>query len=519
MTRGGTEAAAGDGVGEGAGEEKRSLRLVAACAIVQSLALGLSPVAPAADWPEHLALATQLIRLWSGDPSTAEIVAVNPATHNAGVHYLVAALGQAIGVDLAGRLVLASYPILLLGAVVFLLRGRGLSSARALALVPAVIGFSLGWGLINFCLATALGWSLVALVLGQIERPRAWRAALIGAAALLLGVTHVMAMLLTALVAAVAGVELWWRRGRGLRQLAIVALAGLPLLAGCLYDLRVYALHTATDAAAYVSPIAPEFEPSLRSKLGIFGALLGGMFTGYPDTFLCWGIVALLLAALVASWRATTEAPALRSPLLLLAALYVLVPSIFFNTHLVFQRLPQWVLVGALLAIPTWAGERRWRRAIGFLALIHTAMVPVFFGLHARETAGVAEVLRALPPGAMVTGLIEEPRTAGIRMHTLSHAPALAVVAGARDEAFSFARWMGLPVIYRSAGRTIFPPVSWEHNAHGYDPESALARRFPLVLLRSAQPGEGSDQMALRLVGPRGRVLARSGSWALVDTR
>jgi hypothetical protein len=505
---------------------------------VQSLALLLSPVAPAADWPEHLALATQMIRIWSGDPSATARFAINAATHNAGVHYLVALLGQWIGVDLAGRLVLASYPPLLLGAVVILLRGRGLDGARALALVPAVLGFSLGWGLINFCLASALGWALIGLVLGQIERPRAWRAALIGAGALLLGVTHVMAMLLTALVAAVGGVELWWRRGRGLRSLAVVALAGLPLLAGCLYDLRVYALHTAADAGAYLSPSAPEFEPSLRAKLGIFGALLGGMFTGYPDTVLCWGVVALLIGGVVGAWRASPPGPlslpgegepqaegggrgggALIGPLLLLIALYLLVPSLFFNTHLVFQRLPQWVLVGALLAMPAWPGERRWQRAAGWLAALHTALVPVFFGLHARETRGAPEVLRALPPGAMVTGLIEEPRTAGIRMHTLSHAPALAVVQGAEDEAYSFARWMGLPVVYRPAGRAPFSPASWEHDARRYDPESALARRYPVVLLRSAQPAEDSEQMARRLVGPRGRVLARSGSWALVDTR
>jgi hypothetical protein len=502
---------------QGAAARSQGLGLLAGCALVQSLALGLSPIAPAADWPEHLALATQLVRLWSGDPSATARFAVNPATHNAGVHYLVAALGQWIGVDLAGRLVLASYPPLLLGAAALLLRGRGLDGARALALVPAVLGFSLGWGLLNFCLATALGWALVGLVLGQIERPRAWRAALIGAGALLLGFTHVMAMLLTSLVAAVAGAELWWRRGRGLRPLGLVALAGLPLLAGCLYDLRVYALHTAADAGAYVSPIAPEFEPSLLSKLGIFGALLGGMFPGYPDTILCWGIVALLIAGIAGSWRA--RGGALRGPLLLLVALYLLIPSIFFNTHLVFQRLPQWALVGALLALPAWPGERRWLRAVGLLATLHTALVPVFFGLHARETWGALEVLRALPPGAMVTGLIEEPRTAGIRMHTLSHAPALAVVRGAEDEAYSFARWMGLPVVYRPAGHPLFSAASWEHDARRYEPESALARQYPVVLLRSAQPTEGSEQMALRLVGPRCRVLARSGGWALVDTR
>lgn len=497
----------------------RDERAVALAALLLGVGLAALPVPPATDWPQHLALSTLLGRLWQGDPVTSAVFAANPATHNAGVHLLLAALSRWVSPLDTGRLLLGLYPPLLLLAASRLLRRLGLPAWRALLLVPAVLGFSLGWGLINFCLGTVLAWLLLDVLLAQIERPRLPRAALLAAGSLALGVTHVMAMLLACLVASVAALERVVRSPSPPRALARAAAAGALLLPGCLYDLRVYFLHTSADASAYISPPSWPDEPGLVRKLGLLGALLSGLFTSYADTVLAWCVVGLLLAL---AWLARGRRSPLISPLLLLAALYFATPSVVFNTHLIFQRLPLWMLLAALLALPPLPASaealgRRWALGISGLYL---ALLPVHLLLHHRETRGALEVLRAVPPGSCVTGGIEEARTLGVRLHTLTHVAALAIPLGASDEAFSFARWMGLPVVYRPERRPPYPERSWEHDGRRYDPESPLARRCPVVVLRSAWPEEPEEHLIRRVFGARqARVLARSGGWWLFDTR
>jgi hypothetical protein len=497
----------------------RDDRAVALAAVILGVSVAAMPLPPATDWPQHLALSALLQRLWSGDPGASAIFLSNPATHNAGVHLLLAALARWISPLDAGRLVLGLYPPLLLLAATRLLRRLDLPPWRALLLVPAVLGFSFGWGLINFCLGTALAWLLVEAVLAQIERPRLARGVLLAAGSLALGLTHVMAMLLACLVAAVAAFERIARSPDPRRALARAAFAGLLLLPGCLYDLRVYFLHTNADAGAYTSPGAWPDEPGIFRKLGLLGALLSGLFSSYADTVLAWLVVALLLAL---AWAARRLSSALLAPLLLLGALYVLTPSVFFNTHLIFQRLPQWMLMAALVALPPLpaAAEALGRRWGLLLAGAYLALLPPHLLLHHREARGALEVLRAVPRGVCVTGVIEEARTRGIRLHTLTHAAALAIPAGASDEAFSFARWIGLPVVYRKEQRPPYPERSWEHEGRSYDPEAPLARRCPVVLVRSGWVDEPTAPLLLRLFGERkARLLARSGAWFLVDTR
>ncbi|MCU0656968.1 MAG: hypothetical protein MUF64_17450 [Polyangiaceae bacterium] len=499
---------------------RRDEGLVALAALALGACVAAMPFPPATDWPQHLALAALLRRLWDGDPVATALFAPNPATHNAGVHLLLAAAARWVPVTTAGRLLLGCYPPLLLLAVARLLRRLDLPAWRALLLVPAVLGFSFGWGLINFCLGSALAWLLVEGVLAQIERPSPGRALAIAAGSLALGVTHVMAMLLACLVAAVAGVERALRAPRRAAALARAALAGLLLLPGCIYDLHIYFLHTSKDPGAYTSPAGWAGEPGVLSKLGIFGALLSGLFTGNGDTVIAWLVVALL-AGLAWAARGAGRSPLL-GPLPLLLALYLATPSVFFNTHLVFQRLPQWALVAAVAALPALRGraEGLGRRGALGLAGVYLAALPVQLGLHAREAGGALEVLASTPVGVCVTGVIEEPRTAGARVHALVHAAALAVPAGASEDAFSFARWMGLPVVYRPGLGPPYPERSWEHDGRRYSALDPLARRCPVALVRSAWPEEPEGVLRARLFsGVPARVLARSGAWWLVDTR
>jgi hypothetical protein len=518
-------------------------RLLVACAAALALCVLLSPIAPCIDWPQHLALSAVLGRLWRGEAGAGAVFALNGATHNAGAHFFVAALGGLIGVRAAGAVFLALYPPLLLLGVWRLLVQQGLPGARALLVVPAALGFSFGWGFGNFCMASALSWLLLAPLLSQVERLTARRALVLAVGSLVVGATHVMAMLLLCVTAASAGAERAVRlhlraraEGRagasgGLAVGRLLA-AGAPLLAGCAWDLRVLFAHLAQDSASYSTPQAAAAfdEPGLLRKAALFGSLLSGLFTTYADSAVAWMAVALLLVAAAVAVReggdvASPGAP-LRLPLAALGAFYLLVPSVFANTHLVFQRAAQWVLCAALLALPALRPAREaWlARAAGALAALYAfALLPLHLGVHAAESRRAIEVIAAVPRGASVVGVIEEPRSLAIRMPIYTHVAALAVAGGAAEDGFSFARWMGLPVIYRPGRAPPYPTPSWEHDGARYDARSALARRFPWVLVRTAWASEPDGNLSLRLFGEpcdgaHIRLVSRRGGWALFDT-
>ncbi|RYE91963.1 MAG: hypothetical protein EOO75_07735, partial [Myxococcales bacterium] len=169
--------------------------------------------------------------------------------------------------------------------------------------MPAVLGFSFGWGLINFCLGTALAWLLLDAALAQFDRPHPARALLLALGSLALGVTHVMALALAGLVAAAAGLE---RLARRQTSLARVALTGALLLPGAVYDLHVYSLHTSIDPGAYVTATAWVDEPGPLRKLGLLGALLSGLFTSYTDTAIAWLVVGCVIAL---AWAGRASSP------------------------------------------------------------------------------------------------------------------------------------------------------------------------------------------------------------------
>lgn len=580
--------------------DRRALRWLGAVALGYALCLGLSPHPPCIDLPQHVALGAVLRRLWDGDPAALATFAFNPATHNGGLHLLLALGARWLPVELVARLVVAAYPPLLLGGVALALRALGLPAWRALLAVPALLGFSFGWGLVNFCLGTALAFAALGLVVRQLAAPRAGRALVLGALSVVLGLTHVMAMALGALVAGAAALECVLRaRGRPLpRRLGRAAFALAPLALGCAYDAWVVASHLAADAGSYATP--PPSPAAMTAALGpkvyLFGSLCAGLFRSRLDNAFAWaaaGAVAWLawagrgrgaggdggpegdegapgrgrgerapsdpgpprfaepsllglspsgafgpsgapagfaLAGRPASGEfegAAAVPPALLAPFALALAAYVATPAVFFNTHLIYQRLAQWVLLLALLAVPPRPGERErrrgpWRLAPA-LALASLVSAAGHLALYARELGGLDEALGAVPRGARSVGVIEEPTTLAVRMPTLAHAAALAVARGALDDGFGFARWMGFPVVYRPGRRPPpQPSPSWEHDAANYAPHSALGRHYPWVLVRAGREGEADGALLARLFGAeaaRVRVVRRAGRWAVLDTR
>jgi hypothetical protein len=495
---------------------------------VLALAVLVAPVLPCIDFPQHLAIATQLRRLWDGDPFATATFTANLATHNAGIAVFTAALGKVMPIELGGRLFFAAYPPLLMAGVLSLLRARGLPAWRALLILPATLSFAFAWGFVNFCVGTALAWLAVAVVVKQLDELTLRRALGLSALSIVLGATHVMAMLLCALIAGGVGIEHLARtRTLAPRALARVGLAGAPLALGCAYDLAVYFAHVAHDAGSYTSSPGGFDTFSPLRKVAWFGTLVAGMYRTLGDTMLAWFLVALLVAmAIVASTTRAHEREAGRpliAPFLVTLAFYFAIPSVFANTHLIFQRTASWVVIAAVVAIPGLpdVASKRFSRVGAVLAIGATSLFPVHLALLAHETRGLDDALAAVPKGALLTGYMEASRTAAFRATVLSHVAALAVPRGAADEGFSFARLLGTPVVYRREKTPPYPNPTWEHGGHDYRVDDPLARAYPVLLVRLAWPDEPTEGASRRLFGAkrdRVKLLARSGAWAVWDT-
>jgi hypothetical protein len=154
----------------------------------------------------------------------------------------------------------------------------------------------------------------------------------------------------------------------------------------------------------------------------------------------------------------------------------------------------------------------------GVNALFHCA----YF---AWETNDASAMVDELPPGMAATAVIYDPWTESFINGTLTH---LAAYYGARKHgswAFSFARYLSVPVRFKPGATPPWPARGWEFSAEDYDPRCHYARAFPLVLVKApadVPPDAASEARVRALVfkadAAAVRLLAHRGSYWAFDT-
>ncbi len=335
---------------------------------------------PCVDYPQHLALADVARRLL--DPAAPEQTEyqLNYFTYNALFHLVVARLSAFVPIEVAGRCVVAASLFATAGGVVALVRVLRRPPAYAALFTPALFSFSVGWGFVNYVAATAIAvWALVFVARASL-RPSLGAAGTVGALGMLCAFAHVLVMLILCATATALALELACRvaprggpRGeRVLWVLARVTSAGLPLLLGCAYCIAVNHRQYAWAPSTYRDPTMEGTGPPLWAKVVFFGNFATGLFRDTTDQVVVWLAIVVMGGAMVLAWnerRSGSRAPEQPPPIvgLLGVALiaYIATPSIVLGTHLIFQRLAQWVMLGALLATPRFPPRSRVGRASG----------------------------------------------------------------------------------------------------------------------------------------------------------
>jgi hypothetical protein len=479
-------------------------------------ALFVTKLLPCVDYPQHLALSDIARRL--RDPASPDHAAyqLNYFTYNGLFHLVVAQLSVWLPIELAGRLVVASSLVAMAGAVVALVRVLGRPPAHAALFTPILFSFSLGWGFVNYVLATAIAaWTLV-VIAHAVVRPGV--VVLLGVAALglLCAFAHVLAMLILCAAGAALAFELaWrvtpaggWRGSRPLRTVFWATLALLPLLVGCIYCVEVYQRQYVWDPKMYRDPTMEGSSATPWEKVFFFSAFATDLFGDGTDQVLLWVTVGVMAWSTRVAWMSRRPSGAAREPAPFVAPFAVLMlayfatPMVLIGTHLIFPRLAQWAILGAVLATPQFpaALEARARQWIPWLGIVAGVNTVVHCAIFSWETNDASATIDDLPPGRAVTAVIWEPWTAAFRNGTLTH---LAAYYAARKHgrwAFAFARYLSVPVRFKPGGQPAWPAVGWEFDGESYDPRCKYARAFPLVIVKAPEelPEDRSGEPLIR---------------------
>ncbi len=478
--------------------------------------LFVTKLLPCVDYPQHLALSDIARRLQ--DPASPEHAAyqLNYFTYNGLFHIVVARLSVVMPIEVAGRLVVALSLVAMAGAVVALVRVLRRPPAHAALFTPILFSFSLGWGFVNYVLATAIAaWTLVVIARAAI-RPSVLAFVAVGALGLLCAFAHVLAMLILCVAGAALALEVAWRvtppgawaGSRLLRTLVRAALVLLPLAIGCVFCIEVYQRQYVWDPNMYRDPTIEGTAPPLWQKVVFFSAFATDLFGDGTDQVVLWVTVGVMAWSARMAWMmrrpgAASEEPApFVAPFAVLTFAYFATPMVLIGTHLIFPRLAQWTILGAVLAIPEFpsslaARARQWIPWLGITAGLNTV---VHCAIFSWETNDASATIDDLPPGRAATAVIWEPWTAAFRNGTLTH---LAAYYAARKHgrwAFAFARYLSVPVRFKPGGQPAWPAVGWEFDGESYDPRCKYARAFPLVIVKAPEqlPEDASGEPLLR---------------------
>ncbi len=511
-----------------------------------ALALFVPKLLPCVDYPQHLALADIARRL--SDPNAPEHAThqLNYFTYNGLFHVLVARMARVMPIELAGRIMVSGSLVLLGAASLALLRVLRRPAWYATLFVPMIFSFAVGWGFVNYALGTAIAITALVFVAKGLRRPSVGTFIATAVLGLLCAMTHVLAMLMFCLLAAAIAPETAFRAVRarsGVRVVhavlrMIVALA--PILAGAAWCIAVYREQYAWDPVMYKDATLEGTAPPIWQKIAFFASWATGIHSDLTDQGLVWLALATCVVALVVGVRRLRRGEAwdgrdgsdawdgeLGAPMVLpfVAALvaYLVTPMVFIGTHLIFPRLTQALVLCLLLALPRITSERlggaRLRLVGTVIAVLTGVNVFVHSIAYAAETNDASRVIDDMPPGRRLTAVIYGADTFSFRHGALVHVAAMYAARKQGDWAFSFARFLSVPVRFKPGGNPAWPKQGWEFGGADYNPRCKYARHFDLVLLKSPRtaPGDtwtepqvrklvfGRDADAVKLVSHHGR--------------
>jgi len=407
-------------------------RWFAAAAIVASALPLLWPAfPPLVDMPGHIGL--YRIMAEAGQAPLAAHYAVHPALiGNLGVEALVLALHPLLEVEPASHLIVALIPPLTVAAMLWLARAaHGRISPPAGFALPLAYALPFQLGFVNFALAAGLAMAGLArwVRLARRTAPPS-RIAIFVPIAGLIWLCHSFGWAMLGLF--VIGAEWAIRRARGetVSRAAIFAAITCVPLAWPQMLAMVSGVHLAGDTGDWFD---------LLSKAPWVASLLRERWKAYDVA--CVIVLALLLWGAVRA-KHLSFSSLLGVPALLGLGAFLLLPRLYAGGAYVDMRILPFALALGLLAIQVEPGEAPLANRLALFgaalfALRLTTSI-IAFALFARDQQAELAALPAMPMGAAILSLVDEPSTASWDNPRLGHLPGTAI---ARRRIFTNEQW------------------------------------------------------------------------------
>lgn len=503
---------------------------------------------PLVDWPQHVATATILRDLMTGNAALGSLFAIDFQLTTYMTFYQGSALlGLVLPIELACRLFLLLAVTGPAMALVFLLRAFDRSPWPALFAFPASFSWVYFMGFASFTIALPLVLVGVALLqLTSVECTRR-RLVALGAVAALLFITHSLAYLI---LGAFVAVLLPAYHGRDWRSMLRVALAFVPslLLFAVWFATHFGEPDVATIGAAHATVSAPSAEggmfgaqfEDLSTKLDRLQHDFNGGLSSNRDRTIARVFALLLPLYLAVSWvlarrhrhrgdRPTVHIwrPALAVAIAVL--LYVAMPMAITG---IWAISPRFVPLVAML-LPTLSAcgvvhRSELRTALpgqGFLRndLLNAALFSPVLALCAynawvqtdagsrfsEEVGDFESVVEHIPPGSRVFGLIHDLGSQVVSEPAYIHFPAYVVPKRRAGPGFTLVHNSSVPLRLRNLAElpTLGRRGEWLPNRWRYD---IMGPHYEYVLTRGRR--------SMRATGaPRGALVsvASADGWTL----
>jgi hypothetical protein len=457
-----------------------------------SLPVLLNGMLPLFDYPNHLARMAILAHLASDATLRQYYVAAWAPLANLAMDATLPPLLSVMPLEVAGRAFVLATFLLLAGGTALLHRQLcGRWSAWSCLAFLLLYGRVLLWGQLNFLFGLGLAMAALAAMIALGGRGAATRIAVGTAFALVLYFAHLMAFGIYAVV--LIGIEAAPFPRAPVAVSARLAVAAAPLMV----PLAVM-LAAGVGGAGVVSFARP------WRKLD----LLFSVFDLYhrPFDIACFVLAVGGLGFLY--WRRwLVLAPALGLPLLLLAILYLVMPSQMLGASGIDRRLP---LAIALLicAGSQWAGPRPGLERVvlagaGAMLALRLGVVASSWAASDREYQALLAGMRSVPVGSRIA-LAAPPEAVNVSATPLYHLP---VLDAAQRDAFVptlFAIPGQQPIAfagpYRALALAISPTRLWQAFTQGPPldaAERAVLARYDYIVFVGTAPFTLADRTGL----------------------
>ena len=347
---------------------------------------------------------------------------------NLGVDLAVMPLAPLLGVERAAKLVVWSIPVLTAGGMLAVARVvHGRVPPTALFALPLALAWPFQQGFVNFCLAMALAFWVLAGWIALVKRP-----------------------LLRAALAVPASWIVWTAHSFGWGLLGLMAFAAEAALQRRTQSAHVAAIRAAFSCLALATPLSAMIGTSATGaeNSGFFSlpGKIAGIASVLRDHWMILDLAsALILFAilyLAARDRRLGFDAVIGWPALLLAATFMATPHMLFGGAFADTRILPFAVALAMLAIrPT--KDQRFTGALagaglGFFA-IRVIAATASLAMNAADIDRELAVLPAIPRGASIFAAVRRDCEGSWDRRRIDHVPSIAIL---RRDAFTNDQWI-----------------------------------------------------------------------------